>query len=130
ARSRYLVGKDDISYTQGTPPPRCPYVTGQVGTTLARTAATTAGTDAWPHTDEVTPIGRHGQPEQIGPPPGDNARSYLRALTGLGTANSPGENELIAELVAPTQGMAPSDYPDWNSLLLGPTLRNTKVVLK
>jgi len=26
--------------------------------------------------------------------------------------------------------MAPSDYPTWNSLLLGPTLRNTKVVLK
>ncbi len=52
------------------------------------------------------------------------------ALAGLGDANSPGENQLIAELVAPTQGMAPAEYPDWGSLLVGPTLRNTKVVLR
>jgi phospholipid/cholesterol/gamma-HCH transport system substrate-binding protein len=130
ARSKYLVGKDDIRYTQGDPTPRCPYVTGEVGTTAAnRTTAAEAA--AWPATTPTPSAGGvPGEPEQIGPPPSANAQSYLLALGGLGDANSPGENQLIAELVAPTQGIAPADYPDWNSLLLGPTLRNTKVVLK
>jgi phospholipid/cholesterol/gamma-HCH transport system substrate-binding protein len=133
ARSKYLVGKDDVHFTKGDPPPRCPYVTGEVGTEAAkRSASTSAATMAsWPEVptgdaeDDST-----GDPAQIGPPPGAQAESYLLALAGLGDANSPGENELIAELVAPTQGMAPSEYPRWSSLLLGPTLRNTKVVLK
>lgn len=134
ARSKYLAGVDDIEYTQGNPPPRCPYVTGEVGTEAARRSADTSAARmaAWPQVpvgDDATDAST-GEPAQIGPPPGDNAQSYVRALAGLGEANSPGENQLIAELVAPTQGMAPSEYPRWNSLLLGPTLRNTKVVLK
>jgi len=127
ARSKYLVGKDDIRYTQGNPPPRCPYVTGEVGTSPAK-RVTAAQAAAWPN--DAAPSATPGQPEQIGPPPSDNAQSYLLALGGLGDANSPGENELIAELMGPTQGIAPADYPDWGSLLLGPALRNTKVVLK
>lgn len=134
ARSKYLAGVDDIEYTQGNPPPRCPYVTGEVGTEAAKRSADTSAARmaAWPQVpvgDDATDAST-GEPAQIGPPPGNNAQSYVRALAGLGEANSPGENQLIAELVAPTQGMAPSEYPRWNSLLLGPTLRNTKVVLK
>ena len=70
-----------------------------------------------------------GDPETIAPPRtaiperiGDNV--------GLGQANSPAENQLVAEIVAPTQGLAPDDYPSWSSLLLGPSLRGTQVVLK
>jgi phospholipid/cholesterol/gamma-HCH transport system substrate-binding protein len=129
ARSKYLVGTDDVHYTKGDPPPRCPYVTGEVGTEAARQSADTSAAQmaAWPQ----VPVTAEGdEPAQIGPPRGSGAESYLGALAGLGDVNSPGENQLIAELVAPTQGMAPSDYPTWNSLLLGPTLRNTKVVLK
>lgn len=133
ARSKYLVGTDDIEYTEGNPPPRCPYVTGEVGTEAARASADTSAARmaSWPR----VPVGDGaddggGEPAQIGPPPGAHGQSYLRALAGLGDANSPGENQLIAELVAPTQGLAPGDYPRWSSLLLGPTLRNTKVVLK
>ncbi len=129
ARSKYLAGTDDLQYTEGTPPPRCPYVTGEVGTLAPRAsaAASRKSGDSWP---QAASRGRGDEPAQIGPPPRDSAASYLRALAGLGDANSPGENQLIAELVAPTQGMAPGEYPRWNSLLLGPTLRNTKVVLK
>jgi phospholipid/cholesterol/gamma-HCH transport system substrate-binding protein len=132
ARSQYLVGEDDVQYTKGTPPPRCPYVTGEVGTSSAKQSADVPAAEvaSWPRTTSRTRPGRTGEPQQIAPPPGANADSYLRALSGLGDANSPGENQLISELVAPTQGIAPADYPDWNSLLLGPTLRNTKVVLK
>ncbi|MEO9240088.1 MAG: ABC transporter substrate-binding protein, partial [Jatrophihabitantaceae bacterium] len=49
---------------------------------------------------------------------------------GLGTANSPQENQLIAELVAPTMGISPSSFPDWSSLLLGPALRGAVVSVK
>lgn len=131
ARSKYLAGVDDIEFTAGDPPPRCPYVTGEVGTSAARQSADTSVEQmrSWPQ----VPVGAGDdgdEPAQIGPPAGANAQSYLRALAGLGDANSPSENQLIAELVAPTQGMAPSEYPRWSSLLLGPTLRNVKVVLK
>lgn len=131
ARSKYLAGvDDDLEYTEGDPEPRCPYVTGEVGTEAARRSADTseAQLKSWPRVPVAR--GEAGEPAQIGPPPGANGQSYLRAMAGLGDSNSPGENQLIAELVAPTQGMAPGDYPRWSSLLLGPTLRNTKVVLK
>jgi len=134
ARSKYLVGADDVHYTEGDPPPRCPYVTGEVGTEAAKRSANTslAQMRSWPEVpiDGDATDASTGDPAQIGPPPGAQAESYLLALTGLGDANSPAENQLIAELVAPTQGMAPSAYPRWNSLLLGPTLRNTEVELR
>lgn len=142
ARSKYLVGKDDVTYTKGTPAPRCPYVTGHVGTSAARADSTnpstvpSAAAGEWPESTRTDVVGTTANgapsdtPPTIAPPPGNSAQSYLYALSGLGDANSPGENQLIAELVAPTQGIAPSDYPDWNSLLLGPTLRNTKVELR
>lgn len=52
------------------------------------------------------------------------------AQDGLGQVNSPAENQMIAELLAPTVGLAPSAYPDWGSLLLGPLLRGAEVTLK
>ncbi|MCR1786504.1 MCE family protein [Nocardioides carbamazepini] len=141
-RSKYLAGRDKLTYTKGNPKPRCPYVTGQVGTqpapraTLPGTTDPAEGADTgWPatgtpDTDDSADTGDSGEPPAIAPPPGSSVQSYEYAMTGLGDANSPGENQLIAELVAPTQGMAPGEYPTWSSLLLGPTLRNTKVVLR
>lgn len=148
AREKYLAGKDDIKLTKRDPGPRCPYVSGTVGTRKARAAVgrtdrtghareKTAGSGtAWPSGETTTAAGNRtgdtagDEPPMIAPPPAATGQSYLSALVGLGEANSPGENQLIAEVLAPSQGMAPIDYPGWNSLLLGPTLRNTKVVLK
>ncbi|HTW17181.1 MAG TPA: MCE family protein [Nocardioides sp.] len=137
ARTKYLAGKDDISFAKGTPAPRCPYVTGKVGASPVKrsTAGDGAAGTQWPESsrvDDETDTGTEegDDPVAIGPPPRANADSFLTALAGLGDANSPGENQLIAELVAPTQGLAPAEYPDWGSLLVGPTLRNTKVVLR
>jgi phospholipid/cholesterol/gamma-HCH transport system substrate-binding protein len=127
-REKYVAGRDAVRYTEGDPGPRCPYVTGQYGTTPA---VATGGT--WPPTggnDGTVGTSRTDDPPAIGPPPGTTVESHLVALGGLGDANSPGENQLIAELLASGQGMAPSEYPAWGSLLLGPTLRNTKVVLR
>ena len=49
---------------------------------------------------------------------------------GIGTENSPQENEVIAELVAPSVGSSPATFPRWSSLLLGPALRGTTVTVK
>ncbi|MDT0611813.1 MCE family protein [Streptomyces lancefieldiae] len=49
---------------------------------------------------------------------------------GLGPANSPQENDLVNELLAPATGKAPADLPEWSSLLAGPVLRGTEVTLR
>ncbi|MFE6893730.1 MCE family protein [Streptomyces sp. NPDC057694] len=48
----------------------------------------------------------------------------------LGTANSPQENDLVNELIAPAAKTSPDDLPDWSSLLVGPVYRGTEVKLK
>jgi phospholipid/cholesterol/gamma-HCH transport system substrate-binding protein len=48
---------------------------------------------------------------------------------GLGTANSPAEEQLINELLAPALATPPNDLPDWSSVLLGPLYRGTEVSL-
>ncbi len=54
----------------------------------------------------------------------------LSSANGTGPANSPQENELIGELVAPAAGLRPTQYPKWASLLLGPALRGSEVTVK
>ncbi len=48
----------------------------------------------------------------------------------LGPANSPQENDLVNELLAPAAGKAPTELPEWSSLLAGPALRGTEVTLR
>lgn len=48
----------------------------------------------------------------------------------LGVANSPGEQQLIAELIAPGMGRAPGAVPSWSSFLVGGLLRGTEVTLR
>lgn len=112
SRGKYVPGADAPGYATGGTP-RCPYVTGK---TAARSTASAAAA---------------GEPaiEQIAAPPSEFVRQQA-ALAGLGDANSPAENQLFAELLAPTQGVAPAEYPGWSSLLVGPVLRDTKVTLQ
>ncbi|RNL64838.1 MCE family protein [Nocardioides marmoriginsengisoli] len=109
ARAKYLPGKDAPRYASGASP-RCPYVTGQTGTRVARA-------------DE-------SGPPSIPPPPSELMQDRLAPTDGLGPANSSGENQLIAELLAPEAGVAPAEYPAWASLLLGPLMRGKGVVLR
>ncbi|MEV7092511.1 MCE family protein [Amycolatopsis sp. NPDC051045] len=44
----------------------------------------------------------------------------------LGPANSPGERQLVAELLKPALGAV----PDWSSVLVGPALRGTEVTVR
>ncbi|MFI9780084.1 MCE family protein [Streptomyces sp. NPDC051956] len=48
----------------------------------------------------------------------------------LGPANSPQENDLVNELIAPGAKTSPDDLPDWSSLLAGPVYRGTEVKLR
>ncbi|MER8184627.1 MCE family protein [Kitasatospora sp. NPDC094015] len=48
---------------------------------------------------------------------------------GLGLPNSPQENELVNELLAPGRTTT-TPLPDWSSLLAGPLLRGAEVTLK
>lgn len=91
--------------------PRCPYTTGQTGT--QKVTATSNSTEPAPATIAAPRLPIAAQ----------------QAAAGLGLANSPAENQLIAELYAPGANVAPTDYPGWGSLLVGPALRGTEVSL-
>jgi phospholipid/cholesterol/gamma-HCH transport system substrate-binding protein len=62
--------------------------------------------------------------------PGPATNSVTVAQGGLGLPNSPQENELINELLAPALRVTPHSLPDWSSVLLGPLYRGTEVELK
>ncbi|QMU71061.1 MCE family protein [Streptacidiphilus sp. P02-A3a] len=47
-----------------------------------------------------------------------------------GQPNTPQENALINELLAPQAGTQPAALPSWSSLLVGPVLRGTEVNVK
>ncbi|CAL9573672.1 MCE family protein [Streptomyces sp. Tu 3180] len=58
------------------------------------------------------------------------ARTAAAAGQDLGPANSPQENDLVNELLAPAAGKHPGELPDWSSLLAGPVYRGTEVTLR
>lgn len=122
-RGRYVLGKDDPSFsTKGRP--RCPYQDGSTKPVSSRTTPGGAGVD--PTADDPTA----DDPAAMPPPPSDRVLRAFAEHGGTGEANSPAENQLIAELMAPTVGMAPADYPRWGSLLVGPLLRGAEVELR
>ncbi len=104
SRGAYRYGPDNPQFSTGGQA-RCPYQTG---------APASSGSSA--------PV--------IAPPPSPLVAAQLTDAMGLGDVNSPAENQLIAELLAGGQGLAPEDYPAWSSLLLGPTLRGTVVTVQ
>ncbi|MFF8539610.1 MCE family protein [Streptomyces werraensis] len=66
----------------------------------------------------------------VGALPRPAARSASAAAAeDLGPVNSPAENDLVNELLAPAAGAAPGDLPDWSTLLVGPVYRGTEVTL-
>ncbi|MFH8220586.1 MCE family protein [Streptomyces sp. NPDC018057] len=66
----------------------------------------------------------------LGVPARPAAQVAATARQDLGPANSPQENDLVNELLAPATGKPSADLPDWSSLLAGPALRGAEVTLK
>ncbi|HVK30533.1 MAG TPA: MCE family protein [Nocardioides sp.] len=112
SRGKYVLGRDDPTWAS-TGAPRCPYQDGSVKPASQRRVA-----------------GAESEPERIPPPPSDRVRDAFATSLGLGEANSPAENRLIAELMAPEAGVSPADYPTWGSLLVGPLLRGAEVEVR
>jgi virulence factor Mce-like protein len=49
---------------------------------------------------------------------------------GIGLPNSAAEEGFLAELVGPSMGIQPQDFPSWGSTLIGPLYRGTEVTIK
>lgn len=47
----------------------------------------------------------------------------------MGVANSTGEQQVVAQLLAAHQGGSPQAVPAWSATLVGPLLRGTEVTL-
>ncbi|MFJ1709516.1 MCE family protein [Kitasatospora sp. NPDC088346] len=78
-----------------------------------------------PRCYQVPYTGHGGAPAPAGPADG----FPMPAAPGLGLPNSPQENALVNELLAPGRGTT-TPLPDWSSLLAGPLLRGAEVTLK
>lgn len=60
---------------------------------------------------------------------GNSGDSVTVVPGGLGLADSPAENQIVNELIAPTLGTSASALPDWTNLLAGPVYRGAQVTL-
>jgi phospholipid/cholesterol/gamma-HCH transport system substrate-binding protein len=70
------------------------------------------------------PVGtQYGSAEEFGAVPS----SYSGA--DMGVANSPGERQVVNELLALQQGTSPDAVPAWSTMLVGPLYRGTEVKL-
>ncbi|MEW2356462.1 MCE family protein [Spirillospora sp. NPDC029432] len=97
SKGRYVPGRDTPRYTAGGGPRCYPLPYDPAGGTAPRAAPP----------GRVTPVAIV---------PG-----------ALGLPNSPQENQLVNELLAPGLREVPSNLPDWSSVLVGPVYRGAEV---
>ncbi|MEU6058410.1 MCE family protein [Streptomyces sp. NPDC047097] len=89
-----------------------------------------------PGTDRPAPYDPAGPAHCYAVPYTGEAAPAAAAGTGatppkpLGLPNSPEENRLVNELLAPALRTAPNELPDWSTVLTGPVFRGTEVSLK
>ncbi|MFI0355654.1 MCE family protein [Actinomadura sp. 9N407] len=100
SKGRYVPGRDTPRYTAGGGPRCYPLPYDPAGGTTAQVA-----------------------------PPGQVAPVAV-APGGLGLPNSPQENALVNELLAPGMREVPQSLPDWSSVLVGPIYRGAQVNVK
>ncbi|MBE1531791.1 MCE family protein [Actinomadura algeriensis] len=81
-----------------------------------------------PHCYPV-PYGTGGG-ETLAAAPPDAASPVAVAPGALGLPNSPQENRMVNELLAPSVQEVPEALPGWSSVLLGPLYRGAEVTLK
>ena len=67
-----------------------------------------------------------GNVDELG---GDTFGTAPASYSGMGIANSPGERQIVAELVAAQDGGDPTAVPSWSSMMVGPLYRGTEVTL-
>jgi phospholipid/cholesterol/gamma-HCH transport system substrate-binding protein len=81
-----------------------------------------------------TTHGPANRTQEDGVLPPSNATGYTTepnsAASPGSIANTPAENEFLAQLIAPGMGVAPSQVPGWASYLVGPLFRGTEVTVQ
>ncbi|ANY07384.1 MCE family protein [Pseudonocardia sp. HH130630-07] len=55
--------------------------------------------------------------------------THQSGTVDMGVANSPGEQQVVAQLLAAQQGGSPEAVPAWSSTMVGPLLRGAEVTL-
>ncbi|MBO4241383.1 MCE family protein [Pseudonocardia alni] len=66
---------------------------------------------------------------QAGIQPSSYDGAHQSGSVDMGVANSAGEQEVVAQLLAAHQGGSPQAVPAWSSTMVGPLLRGTEVTL-
>ncbi|MBK1788366.1 MCE family protein [Prauserella cavernicola] len=112
SRGKYLPGQDEPRYDDKRGPRCYPQVEPP---------------GAWPQYPPEGPI----EDGSTHPPPPKRAGYGGGTTAGVPElANSPAEHDLLAELLAPSTGIAPDEAPGWGSLLVGPAYRGAEVRLE
>jgi phospholipid/cholesterol/gamma-HCH transport system substrate-binding protein len=77
--------------------------------------------------DRQPPVGTpKGDPEDFGT---ETYGTAPASFTDMGVPNSPGEQQVVAELIAAQDGTSPSAVPAWSTMLVGPLYRGTEVTM-
>jgi ABC-type transporter Mla subunit MlaD len=64
-----------------------------------------------------------------GPSPASGLGVLPVSYADMGVANSPGERQVVAELLAAQDGTSPDAVPAWSTMLVGPLYRGTEVTV-
>ena len=120
-QGKYLPGRDEPRYEDDRGP-RC-YPILPLGPEQPPDGAFRDGTAQ----DREPPVGTpEGDPEDFG---GETFGTYGASHTDMGVPNSPGEQQVVAELLAVQDGTSPAAVPAWSTMLVGPLYRGTEVSL-
>ncbi|MCW0212368.1 MAG: MCE family protein [Pseudonocardia sp.] len=112
----------DGPFRDGTVPPAAP-----VGNPNGDPAAFGAGTFGTYDGTSSFGLVRGGGPPQNEPTSGATPAAWTGV--DMGVPNSPGEQQMVAELVSAQNGTSPGDVPQWGSVLVGPLYRGAEVTL-
>lgn len=124
-KGKYEPGKDTPEFNERRGP-RC-YDPKQMGSPFPDQPPDGPLQDGTSH----GPANRSQQDGLLPPASGDEYLTGPNAVTSADSiANTPAEQEFLAQLVAPGMGVEPSQVPGWSSLLLGPMFRGAEVTVK
>jgi phospholipid/cholesterol/gamma-HCH transport system substrate-binding protein len=124
-KGKYEPGKDTPEFNEHRGP-RC-YDPKQMGSPFPDQPPDGPLQDGTSH----GPANRSQQDGLLPPANGEEYLTEPNALTSADSiANTPAEQEFLAQLIAPGMGVEPSQVPGWSSLLLGPMFRGAEVTVK
>jgi phospholipid/cholesterol/gamma-HCH transport system substrate-binding protein len=123
-KGAYEPGKDTPAFNEHRGP-RC-YDPAQMGNPFPDQPPDGPLQDGTSH----GPANRSQQDGVLPPANGSQFLTGPNAATADTIANTPAEQDFLAQLIGPGMGMQPQDVPGWSTLLLGPLFRGAEVSFK